>query len=243
MLARLGIRKLAYDWRERDIPTFDAEIDALGRHGIELTAFWIPSGLEPQKEKHVGIILDLLERRGLKTQIWVNLTGAALKAIEPLPQADKVAAAARAFRYLAGRAAKIGCSVALYNHGGWFGEPENQIEIIRHLKLDNVGIVYNFHHGREHMDRFAELFAMMKPYLLAINLNGMRKDGPMILPLGQGDRELEMLRIIQRSGYRGPVGILDHRSELDAEESLRQNLEGLKKLLAELGDEEALRTY
>lgn len=57
MLERLGIRKLAYDWREKDIPTFDVEIDALRRHGIELTAFWIPSGLEPEKERHAGIIL------------------------------------------------------------------------------------------------------------------------------------------------------------------------------------------
>lgn len=179
----------------------------------------------------------------MKTQIWVNLSGDALKAIDPLPQAEKVSAAARPLGYLARRAAKLGCSVALYNHGGWFGEPENQIEIIRHLKMDNVGIVYNFHHGREHLNRFPELFAMMKPYLLAVNLNGMRKDGPMILPLGQGDRELEMLRIIQQSGYRGPVGILDHRDELDAEESLRQNVDGLKKLLAQLGDREALRTY
>ena len=33
------------------------------------------------------------------------------------------------------------------------------------------------------------------------------------------------------------------QSELDAEESLRENLGGLQKLLRELGDEAALRTY
>ena len=42
------------------------------------------------------------------------------------------------------------------------------------------------------------------------------KDGPMILPIGAGDSELEMLRIVARSGYRGPVGVLaqcfDHRA-------------------------------
>jgi len=33
-------------------------------------------------------------------------------------------------------------------------------------------------------------------------------------------------------GYKGPIGILDHRDELDAEQSLRENLEGLAKLIA-----------
>ena len=37
-------------------------------------------------------------------------------------------------RPLAEEAGKIGCSLALYNHGGWFGEPENQIAIIERLK-------------------------------------------------------------------------------------------------------------
>jgi hypothetical protein len=38
MLSRLGIRRMAYDWREEHIPTFDAEVAACQRHGIELTA-------------------------------------------------------------------------------------------------------------------------------------------------------------------------------------------------------------
>ena len=60
---------------------------------------------------------------------------------------------------------KIGCKLALYNHGGWFGEPENQIAMIEALKLTNVGIVYNLHHGHDHLDRFPELLKKMQPYL------------------------------------------------------------------------------
>ena len=33
------------------------------------------------------------------------------------------------------------------------------------------------------------------------------------------------------TGYRGPIGILDHRMELDARESLQQNLDGLNGLI------------
>jgi hypothetical protein len=71
----------------------------------------------------------------------------------------------------------------------------------------------------------------------------MRKGGPKILPLGSGDDDLNLLRAVRDSGYRGPVGILNHREEVDAEQGLRENLDGLHRLLAELKDEAALRTY
>lgn len=244
MLKRLGITRLAYDWRAKDIPTFDQELDALAQHGIKLEAFWIPCrSPEPANEKDVRTILDLLKRRQVKTQLWISLSGGAIPGSADLTQVQRVEAASRPIGYIAAEAAKIGCSVGLYNHGGWFGEPENQIAIINRLGMKNVGIVYNFHHGHEHVDRFPELFAKMKPHLLALNINGMKKDGAKILPLGEGDLELGMLKIVKESGYRGPLGILDHRGELDAELSLQQNIDGLQKLLRQLADEEALRTY
>jgi hypothetical protein len=133
-------------------------------------------------------------------------------------------------------AGKIGCSVALYNHGGWFGEPENQIEILERLRgsgVTNLGLVYNQHHGHEHLDRFPELLNKMKPYLAALNLNGMSRGGEQILPLGQGDLDLQLLRAIRASGWHGPIGILNHTDE-DAEARLQDNLDGLAWLTAQL---------
>jgi sugar phosphate isomerase/epimerase len=230
MMKRLGFRRFAYDWREEHLPTLDREVDALQKNGISLDAFWLPAGQEPEKERHISLALDLCRRRGLKTQFWV---------MAAVPEAGngqekRVELAVQPLKYVATEADKIGCKVALYNHGGWFGEPENQIAIIERLKMPNVGIVYNFHHGHAHIDRFPELMRKMKPHLMALNINGMRKEGPEILPVGQGDRELEMLRTVIDSGYRGPIGILGHRAELDAEEALRLNLDGLKTLKAAL---------
>jgi sugar phosphate isomerase/epimerase len=152
----------------------------------------------------------------------------------------RIEAEAKRIRPICDAAAKIGCTVALYNHGAWFGEPDNQIAIIERLKLDgvsNVGIVYNMHHGHEHLDRFPELLARMKPHLAALNLNGMAPDGAkvgkQILPLGQGELDLKLLRIIQNSGWRGPVGILNHTDE-DAEGRLQDNLDGLAWLVPQL---------
>ena len=233
MLVRLGIRRVAYDWRDQHIPEWDEELDQYKSHGIELVGFWAP-------DRHQQI-LDLLKRHGIRAQLW--LMGADPKAEG---QSARVEAAAAAVAPVAKLAKPYGCTVALYHHGGWFGEPENQVAIIERLRrdgIDNVGMVYNLHHGHEHVGRFAGLMKLMKPHLMCLTINGMKQSGPQILPVGQGDDDLSLLKSIRDSGYSGPIAILNHREELDAEIGLRQNIEGLKKLLGEMKDESALKTY
>lgn len=244
MLDRLGIKRFALDYDSNgDIRGLDREIDALQHHGIELTAVWVWSDTEPEKNTVIYAILDLLERRAIKTQLWVYLASTDSDDFQRLSQNGKIEWAAKPLSYLSKKAKALGCSVGLYAHGGWYGDPDNQIAIIRHLKMDNVGIVYNLHHGHEHIDRFPTLLSQMKPYLMCLNLSGLKKGGPQILPIGEGDYELDFLKTVARSGYHGPVGIIDHRSELDSELSLQQNIDGLRKLVETLGDDQALRTY
>lgn len=243
MLKRLGFTKFAYDWRAEHLPTFDREITALKASGIELTAVWFPGSLN----QDARTLLDALEKHRIKTQLWVSMSGGNAKPT-PDEQTRQVADFTAKIKPIAEAASKIGCQVALYNHGGWFGEPDNQLAILDALKLPNVGIVYNLHHGHDQLDRFPELVARMKPHLLAINLNGMNTDkrGGKILPLGQGDADLRLLKAIQTSGWSGPVGILGHTSD-DAEQRLLDNLDGLDWLLPQLagkpaGERPKLRT-
>lgn len=235
MLERLGIRKLAYDYRQEHIPTFDAEVLAMKKRGIELTAWWFPGGLNEEART----ILAVIDRHGIKPQLWVM--GGGGNPANEAEQAALVEREAARFKPLAEEAARRGLKLALYNHGGWFGEPENQLAIIERLRRDqitNVGIVYNFHHGHGHLARFPGLWKKMQPHLLAVNLNGMTiegdKHGRKILTLGEGTEELDMMRVIRDSGWQGPVGIIDHREETDSEETLRQNLRGLEWLRREL---------
>ena len=231
MLQRLGFQKFAYDWRPEHVPTFDAEIEAMKRANIELTAWWFPPALNEDAVK----ILAALKRHDVTTQLWVALDA------DPAPQSNeqrvKVAAAAKTLRPIVEAAAAQGCTVGLYNHGGWFGDPENQLAIIAALDAPNVGIVYNLHHGHDHLDRFASLLEKMKPHLYAITLNGMDHDGERrgrkILPLGQGELDLALLRTIKKSGYTGPLAILGHTQD-DAELRLKDNLEGLAWLAKQL---------
>ncbi len=198
MLNRLGFTKFAYDYRAEHIPTFEAEVKALTRHHIQLVAWWFPEQLNDEARG----ILAILQRHNLKIDLWVMGSGGSTNTAEE--HAARVKAEAARIRPIAEEAAKIGCRVGLYNHGGWFGEPENQLAIIEALNLPNVGMVYNQHHGHGHIERFTELLAKMKPKLLALNLNGMVRDGEAkgkkIVPLGGGELDLELLRVIADSG-------------------------------------------
>ncbi len=232
VLKKLGFVHYAYDWRDAHLPTFERELAAIKKEGITLDAVWFPASLD----KNAKFFLEKLEQHKIQTQLWVTMNGGSVTAT-PEEQAKRVKQHADAIRPIAEAAGKIGCSVGLYNHGGWFGEPENQIAIIDALKLKNVGIVYNLHHGHDHLDRFESLLAKMKPHLYALNLNGMVKDGDKvgkkILPLGQGSEDLRLLKIIRSSGYGGPIGIIGHTQD-DVEERLRDNLDGLDWLAPQL---------
>ena len=91
--------------------------------------------------------------------------------------------------------------------------------------------MYNFHHGHSHVADFPQLARRMQPYLLTVNINGMREGGPQILAVGLGGHEASMLRELAASGYRGPIGILHHRDGVDAEKGLNENLLGIRQLL------------
>ena len=234
MLEKLGFKHFAYDYRAEHIPTWDDELDALKRHGVSLDAWWFPATLNDEAKK----TLELFRRHDVHPQLWVSGGGAPTKS--PEEQAQRVEKEAKRIREIADAAAQVGCKVGLYNHDNWFGEPENQLAIIERLERDgvkNLGIVYNFHHGHEQLDRFPQLLEKMKPHLLAINLNGMDRNGKelgrQILPLGQGELDLQLLRLIRDSGWHGPVGILNHTGE-DANDRLQDNLDGLAWLKAQL---------
>ena len=236
MLQDAGVRKLAWDWRDEHLATMDDEFALLKNSGIELTAVWFPASLIGPGEK----ILQAAAKHGHKPQLWVSLGDPA----PGKPQPDKVKAAANTLAPIVVAGNKQGCKVALYNHGGWFGEPENQLQIIAALKeltkIDS-GIVYNLHHGHDHLPRLASMLKTILPQVLCLNLNGMDPEGDKfgrkILQMGQGASDLDCLKIIANSGYKGPIGVLGH-TDHDAELTLRDNLDGLAWLTKKLVGQE-----
>lgn len=242
MLERLGLRQYGYGFRRTDVPYFDAEVIAMQRHGIDLVAWLFPRTLDANALKALRVI----ERHGIRPQIWV--TGGGTLTRTPEEQAERLKSELDRIRPVVVAAALVDCKVGLYNHGGWFGEPKNQLAMLRQLKsegLDHVGLVYNFHHGHDHIDRFAEIWREIHPHVLALSINGMIKGGDKagkkIMYVGEGDQELAMMRAVQASGWKGPVCVLGHRTDEDAEVALSKNMVGLKKLAPQLGSNPALR--
>jgi sugar phosphate isomerase/epimerase len=233
MVQGLGMTRVAYDWRDVHVPTFEEEIVQYKKHNIEFFAFWgWHDAFEPLIEKH-----------GIHPQIWI-MFGAPSEGTHE----EKIKAAAEGLLPLVEKTRKYNLKLALYNHGGWSGEPQNMVAVCEYLRdhhqADHVGIVYNLHHGHDHIADFAEQLALLQPHLLCLNLNGMNDNAnPKILPIGDGQHDEQLISVIRRSGYKGPIGIIDHREQLDAQESLMQNLTGLRKVLEKLGDKAAAATF
>lgn len=231
MLDQLGIKRLAYDYRAEHVASFEEEITTMKKHGIEMTAWWFPTVLNDEAK----LILSLIKKHQIHPQLWV--TGGGDPAMNEEQTKAFIESETRRIKEIAIAAQDAGCKVALYNHGGWYGEPENQIRLIQAIGLPNVGIVYNLHHAHHQLDRLEAILKQMKPHLLAINLNGMETDGERagkkILPIGQGNRDKEVLKLIGQMNFDGPVGILNH-TDLDAMTRLKENLDGLNKLTQEL---------
>ena len=235
MLKLIGINSYAYDWREEHLEEMAIEWELAKVNEIEIEAVWlwidadndsIPV-LSASNEK----LFAEIDEFDLETQIWVGFNN---NYFEGLSDAAAVAKGVEIITYLNERAAKLKCTIGLYNHGDWFGEPENQIKILQASGLEEkVGLIYNFHHGHHHIDRFEALVDNMLPYLWTINLNGMEKDGRKILPIGAGDYEKKMIEILYDSGYDGPYGILGHVDTADVKEVLKGNIKGLKNLHSE----------
>ena len=235
MLKRLQLRRLAYDWRAEHVASFDTEVATMQQHRIEIVAWWFPTTLNHDAR----IILDVIARHGIHPQLWV--TGGGTPTKSAAEQQVRIETEIARLRLIIDAAAKLGCQVGLYNHGSWFGEPENQLALVTRLKRDgctNVGLVYNLHHGHDHLARFAAVWPQIQPHVFAVNLNGMidggDKQDKKLLYLGEGDRELGLMRTIQASGWRGLVGVLNHRTDVDAEVGLKKNLDGLERLAAQL---------
>jgi sugar phosphate isomerase/epimerase len=230
MLQRLGFQNFAYDWRAKDVPTFDAEVEALKKHGVNLVAWWFPTDAGDPSAR---TILEVIKRQGIHPQLWVMGSGSPTKT--ETEQVQRTDQEAERIRKIVELAAPYGCKVELYNHNGWFGQPDNEVAVIERLKrkgVSGVGMVYNFSHGHGDIADFPAIWKRIQPYVVAVNVTGMAMHGG-IIPPSQGDKELEMMRIIQQSGWRGPIGLIAEQGG-DAEVTLDNNLRGLDWLKKEL---------
>ena len=231
MLKEMGFTKYAYDWRDKHLDEMATELTLAKKNDIEVISVWLwlnakrdsLGKLSPANERIFDIVKDLQ----LKTTLWVSFSN---NFFEDLTQEQSMNRAIEMLKFVNKKAEALGCKIALYNHKGWFGDPNNQVEIIKALPEYNLSMVYNFHHAHNYLNEFPEIVKKIKPYLSAVNLNGMQKDGPKILPIGEGEFEKEMFQLLTDEGFNGPWGLLGHVENADVKKVLEKNIKGYRSL-------------
>lgn len=231
MLKEMGFTKYAYDWRDKHLDEMATELTLAKKNDIEVISVWLwlnakrdsLGKLSPANERIFDIVKDLQ----LKTTLWVSFSN---NFFEDLTQEQSMNRAIEMLKFVNKKADALGCKIALYNHKGWFGDPNNQVEIIKALPEYNLSMVYNFHHAHNYLNEFPEIVKKIKPYLSAVNLNGMQKDGPKILPIGEGEFEKEMFQLLTDEGFNGPWGLLGHVENADVKKVLEKNIKGYRSL-------------
>ena len=157
-------------------------------------------------------------------------------------QALRVEREATRIKALAELAAPYGVKIGLYKHGGWIGISDNQVAIMRRLRalgVTNVGLIYQFVHAHDEVDDtqdFSAVWKRLQPYVLAVNITGVHEGRTAIYPIiypSQGDLELGMMKTIEESGWKGPIGLSPEKGG-DAEVNLRSNIIGVDWIAAEL---------
>lgn len=228
MLKKMGFKRYGYDKGKGDLSTMHEEFRLAHENGIEITSIflWLNA-----KRDSIGKLstnnrelLHNISHASPKPVIWLSFSP---NFFEELSQEQSIALAVDMVRYVKSEADKIGCKLALYNHHGWFGNPYNQVEILKEFSPNSISLVYNFHHAHEYVDGFPAIVETIKPYLSYVNISGVKREGPKIMDIGAGDYEFEMIQVLLDEGYQGPWGILGHLKTEDVEKVLERNLAGL----------------
>lgn len=231
MLKELGFTKYAYDWRDPHLDDMSRELQLAEENGIEIISSWLwlnaerdsLGKLSPGNER----MLQILKDSQIKTTLWLSFSN---NFFEDKSQEESLTIARNMIQFIKHRADALDCSVALYNHRGWFGNPNNQLQIIKSMPSDSLSMVFNFHHAHDYLDDFPKIAKMITPHLSAVNLNGMTKDGEKIVPFGAGEFEKTMINSIRTEGFHGPWGLLGHVENADVKEILEQNIAGLNSM-------------
>lgn len=123
MLKRLNFSQYAYDWRPQHLPTFAEEIKVANEHKVHIAAvwMWIDKGADSpgQLSKDNETLLGILRETGLKTQLWVGFNN---NFYEYDKEETRISKGVEMLTYLKERTKSVAGSIALYNHGDWFGE-------------------------------------------------------------------------------------------------------------------------
>ncbi len=221
------VAALARAARERGVPMFAIYV------GAELTR----DGLKP--DPRLAAILAAAPHQD--AILWLHLGSTAFSHSD----AAGDALAVPALQAIADAAAKQGWRVAIYPHmGEWTERFADALRLAQKVDRRNFGVTFNLCHSLMAGDeeRIPALLQEAAPLLLAVTLNGADQRaahsswGRLIQPIGSGDYPVaELLRQLDRIGYRGPIALQGFGVRLAPEVKLEQSMAAWRRIEADLG--------
>ena len=178
MIKNLGFSQYAFGGRKKHVETMVDELNIAKSEGIKISAVWLyinnKDTLTALKRAN-EMVFESLKATGLSTQIWVGIDA---EFFEGLTQSQSLKKAQDMISYLSEKAQKVNCKIALYNHGGWFGDPKNQLEIMKRLPQYDIGIIYHFRHKHAHpqLENYGSIIKQILLFLWCDTLNGIKKE-------------------------------------------------------------------
>jgi len=241
MLKELGYAGIGY-W-ERNLSEgakgLEEMLGELDKCGLKAYSVYFTLKLEEPKEKYLPLIeqsIKLLEGRG--TIVWLAITSDSFQKSE---QAGDERAAA-IISEIADIAHKHGISVALYPHADfWLETVDDAVRVAAKVNRRNAGVTFNLYHWLktdklENMERALE---KAMPYLFAVTINGMTEAGS-IETLDRGTFDVyRFLKLLERNGFKGPIGLQGYGIGGDVRENLRRSMEAWRGFSQRLAAEDA----
>jgi sugar phosphate isomerase/epimerase len=208
---------------------------ALDQNGLKLFALYVQLPLDDAPACLDSIRKITAVLRGRDTLLWLYVTD---KAGQPSGTNDDVVAV-NTLREIAGSAKAAGLRVALYPHTGFYVQRvEDAVRLAEKVNLDNLGVTFNLCHWLklDGKDLAASLDAA-KPHLFCVTINGADTGGTswkeLIQPLDRGTFDVsQLLRILQRMNYTGPIGLQHYGIGGNAADNLKHSMHGWERLSA-----------
>jgi sugar phosphate isomerase/epimerase len=205
-----------------------------GQAGIKLYALYSgflvdggTAGLAPQVTESIQALKGHPE-----SVLWIHIDpGKTYKRSDPAakPLAIDI------LKEVAKEAEAANVRVALYPHAGaWLETVDEAVDLVKSVGSKNIGVTFNLCHFLRMGGAKQDVNAVLKnamPYLWIVTINGASNDGSKILPLDQGEYNVEQVMAdLVRLGYTGPIGLQHFGMRTDVAEKLKASMEAWKKL-------------
>ena len=206
---------------------------ALDQNRLKMFALYLQLRLDDVPASLASVKEATAALHGRDTLVWLYVTDT--RGV-PFDTNDD-AVAVQALREISGYAKDAGLRVALYPHTGFFVQRvEDAVRLAEKVNRKNLGVTFNLCHWLmvDGKDLAASLKAA-QPYLFCVTINGADAGGTswkeLIRPLDRGTYDVsQVLRLLRRMKYTGPIGLQHYGIGGDARENLEHSMEGWKKL-------------